>query len=665
VAAWVFPTRLGDRIQGLVSKRDGAEGNGFCLAIEEAGHLVFTCRRADGQALELQSDSLLTLRTWWFVAAAYAAESGAVRVYQASQSLWASEQTITAANWGPGELALTDAPLLLAAGGWGRQQADRPGWARDCYTGKLGAPVLYDRGLDEREIDLIRNSSAAATGGHPPGPIGRWDFAANQGSCSVRDVCGGRLDARLVNMPTRAVTGHSWTGREVDFRLAPSEYNAIYFHSDDIEDAGWRADFELGLPVGLRSGVYAVRLVSGTLEDRIPFVVAPAADAPEASQILVVLPTMTYVAYANLALTPECQPGRPAEWYPPRSRWEDLMDQHPEFGRSLYQRHDDGSGICYSSARRPILSLRPDYRTSLLDAPRHLSADLYLIDWLEALGFSYDVATDDQVHALGDGYLARYAVVLTGSHPEYATYRMISSYESYVAAGGRLIYLGGNGFYWVTSVHPERPHVIEVRRGNGGTRPWESDPGELHHSTTGEHGGHWRRRGHIPNRLTGVATASEGADGRSVGYRRLAASRDPRVAFIFDGVEEETVGDFGLVMGGAAGDEVDRADLGLGTPPQAMVLATAMLSAHYSILLEDRISWRSDRQPGEPRADLVYLENAAGGAVFSVGSMSWLGSLSHARYDNNVSRITANVLHRFTRKREPVPAGDGDGRTGD
>jgi N,N-dimethylformamidase len=119
------------------------------------------------------------------------------------------------------------------------------------------------------------------------------------------------------------------------------------------------------------------------------------------------------------------------------------------------------------------------------------------------------------------------------------------------------------------------------------------------------------------------------------------------VAFIFDGVTEPVVGDFGLVMGGAAGDEVDRADAALGTPPETMVLATALLSEHYSVLLEDRISWRSDRQQGEPRADLTYLENDAGGAVFSVSSMSWLGSLSHARYDNNVSRVTANVLRRF------------------
>ena len=649
-AAWVFPTQLGDRVQGLVSKRDGAGGKGFCLAIDGSGHLIFSCERADGRARELRSDSALTVRTWWFVAASYAAESGAVWLYQASQSTWASERAVTAANWGPGELALAEAPLLLAAGGWDRQRGDRPGWARDCYTGKLGAPLLYDRGLAAQDMELVREAGAAGGERYPPGLIGRWDFAAGQDSCLVDDGCGGRLGARLVNMPTRAVTGHSWTGREGDFRLAPAEYNAIHFHADDIEDAGWQADFRLNLPAGLRSGVYAVRLVSGTLEDRIPFIVAPAAAAPAAGPILVVLPTMTYLAYANLALTPECQPGRPADWYPPRSRWEELMSKHPEFGRSLYQRHDDGSGICYSSGRRPILSLRPDYRTSLLDAPRHLGADLYLIDWLEALGFAYDVTTDDHVHALGNEYLGRYAVIITGSHPEYCTYDMISAYQSYVAAGGRMMYLGGNGFYWVASVHPECPHVIEVRRGNGGTRPWESDAGELHHSTTGEHGGHWRRRGPIPNRLTGVATASEGADGHSVGYRRLAASHDPRVAFIFEGVEEEIIGDFGLVMGGAAGDEVDRADLGLGTPPQAMVLATAMLSVYYSVVHEDRISWRSDRDQGEPRADMTYLENAAGGAVFSVGSMSWLGSLSHDQYANNVSRVTANVLRRFARR---------------
>jgi N,N-dimethylformamidase len=44
---------------------------------------------------------------------------------------------------------------------------------------------------------------------------------------------------------------------------------------------------------------------------------------------------------------------------------------------------------------------------------------------------------------------------------------------------------------------------------------------------------------------------------------------------------------------------------------------------------------------------MVYYECPKGGAVFSTGAITWCGSLSHAGYDNNVSRITGNVLGRF------------------
>ena len=47
------------------------------------------------------------------------------------------------------------------------------------------------------------------------------------------------------------------------------------------------------------------------------------------------------------------------------------------------------------------------------------------------------------------------------------------------------------------------------------------------------------------------------------------------------------------------------------------------------------------------RADMVYFETRNGGAVFSVGSISWCGSLSHNGYQNNVSLITENVLRNF------------------
>jgi N,N-dimethylformamidase len=47
------------------------------------------------------------------------------------------------------------------------------------------------------------------------------------------------------------------------------------------------------------------------------------------------------------------------------------------------------------------------------------------------------------------------------------------------------------------------------------------------------------------------------------------------------------------------------------------------------------------------RADMVFYETPAGGAVFSTSSIAWSGSLSYNDYDNNVARITGNVLDRF------------------
>ena len=47
------------------------------------------------------------------------------------------------------------------------------------------------------------------------------------------------------------------------------------------------------------------------------------------------------------------------------------------------------------------------------------------------------------------------------------------------------------------------------------------------------------------------------------------------------------------------------------------------------------------------RADMVFFETPSGGAVFSVGSISWFGALARDDYDNDISRITANVIRRF------------------
>jgi N,N-dimethylformamidase len=57
---------------------------------------------------------------------------------------------------------------------------------------------------------------------------------------------------------------------------------------------------------------------------------------------------------------------------------------------------------------------------------------------------------------------------------------------------------------------------------------------------------------------------------------------------------------------------------------------------------------RFDEANPVSRADMVYIEYPSGGAVFSTSSVAWCGCLSYNGYDNNVSRITRNVLDRFS-----------------
>ena len=104
-------------------------------------------------------------------------------------------------------------------------------------------------------------------------------------------------------------------------------------------------------------------------------------------------------------------------------------------------------------------------------------------------------------------------------------------------------------------------------------------------------------------------------------------------------------------MDGAAGDEIDRFDHKLGTPPHCLLLASSgPHSDYYSPVIEDFSQLTlSTIQEGKSnvRADMVYFETPNGGAVFSVGSISWCGSLSHNHHQNDVSRITENVLRNF------------------
>jgi N,N-dimethylformamidase len=598
VSAWLFPTTPGSGRQGIVEKGD------WGLLLESDGDLAL---RVGGQTV--RTGAPLRPFAWTFVSATF--EDGRVRLEQrplrrfpGDPAETVTEHDVTAAP------SPTEESLLFGRG----------------LNGKLEAPRLERDGAS----------------------VGAWDFSADIGSDRVWDVSGNGHDGRLVNMPMRAVTGHNWSGREVDWKNAPDEYGAVFFHDDDLEDAGWEPSFELTVPDDLPSGVYAALLCAGDDEEWIPFFVRPPRGESRAP-IAFLAPTLSYLAYAN----EHAAEGNPVattdfviqDYYQPEDR---LAIDVPLNG--LYDKHRDGVGWCYSSRLRPVVNMRPHYHLPLIRGAHQFPADLHLVDWLAEKGFDVDVITDEDLHAEGVELLQRYRVVVTGSHPEYWTTRMLDGLEGYLDGGGRIMYLGGNGFYWVTSVDPERPHAIEVRRGRRGTGTWRGEPGEDYHSSTGEPGGLWRDRGRPPQRLVGVGMASQGFD-RALPFEREAGSEDPRAAWIFEGVPPGPIGDAGIVMGGAAGLEVDRLDHALGTPPHALLLASASgFSDSYQHVVEEVAS--SDSKQGGTvspfvRGDMVFYELPAGGAVFSVGSISWCGSLSHNGYDNAVSRITENVLTRF------------------
>jgi len=415
------------------------------------------------------------------------------------------------------------------------------------------------------------------------------------------------------------------------------------------------------VPENTTSGVYALRVYAMVEdvreEDYLVFFVRNSPGVRR-SKILYVSPTASYLAYANDQFAADAPFVEALAGSVPHMGEMDLArHQHREFGMSCYDVHSDGSGVCYSTWLRPILTVRPKYRHSMTNVWQ-FNADMHLIDWFDRMGYPVDVITDHDLHREGHSALDGYKVVVTGTHPEYYSGGMLDALQSFVEHdGGRIMYLGGNGFYWVTAFNPDDPRIIEVRRAHG-TEAWSGEPGQQYLSFTGEFGGLWRHRGRAPQKLVGTGFIAQGMD-RSSYYRRNPDSFLPEVKWIMEGVgDDEKIGDFGLEQGGAAGLELDWYDPNLGSPAWAHVVASS--EGHSRLMLEVRengsltVPYMGGDLDPNVRADIVYFKTASDGAVFSTSSIAWCGALSHNDYDNNVSRIMRNVVERFTSDK-PLP----------
>jgi hypothetical protein len=103
--------------------------------------------------------------------------------------------------------------------------------------------------------------------------------------------------------------------------------------------------------------------------------------------------------------------------------------------------------------------LRPNPR--LLDVRRDapndqgnhtLRAELWLVTWLQSNSEqTFDLITDIDLHEIvcdhGTGALNLYDGIILQTHPEYWSLEMRALADSYIAHGGTLLYLGGNGIY--------------------------------------------------------------------------------------------------------------------------------------------------------------------------------------------------------------------------
>ena len=240
-------------------------------------------------------------------------------------------------------------------------------------------------------------------------------------------------------------------------------------------------------------------------------------------------------------------------------------------------------------------------------------AEWRLMGWLEHQGYNYDLYAETQFHS-GVLDLDAYKVLIISAHPEYWSRDMYCKLKAWVfERGGKLMYLGGNGLNCEVEFLDD--YTMVIHNGNQG--------GAFTHMQKLGKESRFDLRYESEAKLLGV-TCSETGIMTSAPYKVIDAAH-----WIYAGTELKNGDIFGenyLHMrcpGGASGHETDK--MTASSPKNAVLLAKGL-------------------NPDEGGAEIVYHQTQSGGEVFSVGSISYPSSLP---VDENLSRITANVLERF------------------
>jgi hypothetical protein len=237
-----------------------------------------------------------------------------------------------------------------------------------------------------------------------------------------------------------------------------------------------------------------------------------------------------------------------------------------------------------------------------------------LLGWMEREQLAYDLYAESQLHA-GELDLDSYRVLVASTHPEYWSREMYQAVKRWVfERGGRFVYLGGNGLNCEVTFPDAGTMIVH----NGDNRKLQAN--------LARYKSRFGMRVESEANLLGVVYSEAGVM-TAAPYRVLAADH---WAFAGTGLANgDTFGEASLherIPGGASGHETDK--ISSSSPAGLEHLAKGL-------------------NPDEGGGDIVHFTTPSGGAVFSVGSITWPSSVL---VDPAVSRITANVLKRFVQK---------------
>jgi N,N-dimethylformamidase len=359
-----------------------------------------------------------------------------------------------------------------------------------------------------------------------------------------------------------------------------------------------------------RSGLYYfhARTKSGAFFS-FPWIVAPA--KPQAA-VAVLASNITWNAYNNFG-------GRSNYINVPELPPRPTVNARLELKRYTDPEHRDYDRDHYAplSFDRPEPINHIDEKEEITDpiegrAACHIApAEWRLLGWLEREGFNYDLYAETQLHS-GALKLDDYQVLILSTHPEYWSKEMYFKLKSWVfERGGKLLYLGGNGLDCEVEFLDE--FTMTVRNGDQREKDRLKKESRFH------------LRQESQANLLGVVYTDAGAM-TGAPYRVIAPDH-----WVFAGTNLRQGDLFGLKSlhmrcpGGASGHENDK--ISPSSPKNVQLLAKGT-------------------NPDDGGAEMVYFETPCKGAVFSVGSICWTSSIV---VDDAVSRITANVLRRFTK----------------